>query len=425
MTGGSGNDTFNVDSGTDTITDLTTGDILVVSSGATANATNISAFVATSSTSNSGTTNLTTANGGGTIDVGNSTTGAYSLTGLAGADTLKGNGNIDIINGGSGNDTIDGRGGNDHINAGDGDDTIIISSAGDGNGDTIDGGNGTNTLQLSAGSHTFSNDASIQNVQTIVLNASGSTINLTGQTEGLTITGGASNDIITAGSGVDIINGAGGADTITGANGSDIISLGNSDSSVDTVVFDEASGMDTIKEFTAGASGDIMKYTHTLQDSESSQNIAIGSDNTDEILSVDFIIGSLHSSTDITQLVIGFTTAVTQNGLTSGSSIDFTGIGVSSSQIVGAIEMSLENTNAGSGNGLLSGVSGTQVIQGDINETKLLLFTDGGSGSAEDVAIIRYSEGSTSETDFSGELTLTSVLQSVDISTLTHENFFG
>ena len=180
--------------------------------------------------------------------------------------------------------------------------------------------------------------------------------------------------------------------------------------------------MDTIKEFTAGASGDIMKYTHTLQDPESSQNIAIGSNNTDEILSVDFIIGSLHSSTDITQLVIGFTTAVTQNGLSSGSSIDFTGIGVSSSQIVGAIEMSLENTNAGSGNGLLSGVSGTQVMQGDINETKLLLFTDGGSGSAEDVAIIRYSEGSTSETDFSGELTLTNVLQSVDISTLTHEN---
>ena len=132
MTGGSGNDTFNVDSGTDTITDLSTGDILVVSSGAIANATNISAFVATGSTSNSGTANLTTANSGGTIDVGNSTTGAYNLTGLAGADTLKGNSNNDTINAGSGNDTIDGRGGNDIINAGDGDDTIIVSSAGQG-----------------------------------------------------------------------------------------------------------------------------------------------------------------------------------------------------------------------------------------------------------------------------------------------------
>ena len=47
------------------------------------------AFVATSSTSNSGTANLTASNSGGTIDVGNSTTGAYNLTGLAGSDTLK------------------------------------------------------------------------------------------------------------------------------------------------------------------------------------------------------------------------------------------------------------------------------------------------------------------------------------------------
>ena len=48
LTGNGGADTFNVDSGTDTITDLVTSDILVVSSGATANAANITAFVATS-----------------------------------------------------------------------------------------------------------------------------------------------------------------------------------------------------------------------------------------------------------------------------------------------------------------------------------------------------------------------------------------
>ena len=56
---------------------------------------------------------------------------------------------------------------------------------------------------------------------------------------------------------------------------------------------------------------------------------------------------------------------------------------------LGAIETSLENKNAsGSGNGLLSGASSQAVLNGEANETKLLLFTDGGSGSNEDVAVV-------------------------------------
>ena len=51
-------DTFNVD-GTDTVVDLTTNDILVVTGSATANAANITAFVATNGTKNiSGAANL-------------------------------------------------------------------------------------------------------------------------------------------------------------------------------------------------------------------------------------------------------------------------------------------------------------------------------------------------------------------------------
>ena len=114
-------------------------------------------------------------------------------------------------------------------------------------------------LQLSAGSHAFSNDASIQNIQTITLNASGTNVDLTGQTEGLTITGGAGNDIIIAGSGNDIITGAGGSDTITGAGGSDTISLGSSDSASDIVIFSASSGADIIQQFNTGSSnGDIL-----------------------------------------------------------------------------------------------------------------------------------------------------------------------
>ena len=81
----------NVDAGTDTVTDLATGDDLVVSSGATANATDITAFVADSDTVNSGTATLTAVSTGGTIDLtsaGGST--GYTIVSGAGTDTLKG-----------------------------------------------------------------------------------------------------------------------------------------------------------------------------------------------------------------------------------------------------------------------------------------------------------------------------------------------
>ena len=192
------------------------------------------------------------------------------------------------------------------------------------------------------------------------------------------------------------------------------------------MIFSASSGMDIIKQFNAGASnGDILKYTGNLSDVEGTANTSNGSDGNDDLISADFTVNTTNSSLDITKLVIGFNTAVTQNGLSSGTTIDFTGAGVSSSIILGAIESSLENTNSGSGSGLLSGASGAQVIQGGTDETKFLLFTDGGSGAAEDVAVVLYDEGNEVEQDFNSELTLTGVLKSVDIATLTHDNFWG
>ena len=86
FTGGPGNDVFNVDAGTDSITDLggSSGgdaDILVVSSGSTANVNNIISFIATSDTVNSGTANLTAHSTGSTIDLNSSASGTYTITG--------------------------------------------------------------------------------------------------------------------------------------------------------------------------------------------------------------------------------------------------------------------------------------------------------------------------------------------------------
>lgn len=131
VTGGAGDDvyeptggdnTFNVDAGTDTIggpAGLDTGDVLVVSTGATAEAAGIIGFVATADTVNNGTANLSTDVGGGEINVALAGgTSGFNLLGGVGADTLTGGANADVINGGGSTqvanpDTLTGNGGAD------------------------------------------------------------------------------------------------------------------------------------------------------------------------------------------------------------------------------------------------------------------------------------------------------------------------
>ena len=86
--------------------DLTTGDDLIVTSGATATANNVSAFVADSDTTNAGTATINAASGGSTITMTDSASGAYTLAGGAGVDNLTGGTGNDIITGAGGNDVL-------------------------------------------------------------------------------------------------------------------------------------------------------------------------------------------------------------------------------------------------------------------------------------------------------------------------------
>ncbi|HEY9079340.1 FecR domain-containing protein [Magnetovibrio sp.] len=131
LTGGAGNDTFNVTVGTDTITDLGgasggQSDVLVVNSGATANATLNGSFSATSSTANNGTAVITSASAAiGTINLNAATgsngftvnnasaTGATTITGSTKGDTITASSHGDTITGGAGNDTLTGGSGAD------------------------------------------------------------------------------------------------------------------------------------------------------------------------------------------------------------------------------------------------------------------------------------------------------------------------
>ena len=132
--------------GTDTITDLSDGDILKITAGNTANATGISGFTATSATINNSDVNkgnLTADNSGVTIDLGLVASGnGFSITGGTGADTLKGSSGNDIILGGNDGDTLQGNAGDDSLTGGAGNDTMT----GNAGADTFNVDSGTDTV---------------------------------------------------------------------------------------------------------------------------------------------------------------------------------------------------------------------------------------------------------------------------------------
>ena len=179
-----------------TITDLSSNDVLIVGSGATANASNISSFTANSSTTNAGTANLTAASSGATINVSSAGSGGFNLIGGAGTD---------ILTGGSGVDTF------------------TVAASGEANSDTLNGGGGTDSLVLSGGTHIFSDNSKISNIESVTLNNSGTDLNLSSQSEGFTIVGAAGVDVIRGGAGNDNITGNGSSDTFHILSGTDTV----------------------------------------------------------------------------------------------------------------------------------------------------------------------------------------------------------
>ncbi|MDC6471618.1 hypothetical protein PQZ11_01000 [Luminiphilus sp.] len=147
LTGGTGNDQFTAQAGTNVITDLATGDIVDVASGATATATLAGNFVATTASQNLGSAAadlaITAAAGGSVIDMDLMTVTTAASDGV----TLIGAGGVDTITGSDGDDSITGGAGADTISPGAGDDTVYYSATTDagtagslvvGAGDAID-----------------------------------------------------------------------------------------------------------------------------------------------------------------------------------------------------------------------------------------------------------------------------------------------
>jgi Ca2+-binding RTX toxin-like protein len=178
----------------------------------------------------------------------------FSLSGLAGDDTLTGAGGADFLGGGDGNDTLTGADGDDFLDGGTGADTLDA-----GNGmDFLNGGTGADTLDAGIGNDFLSGDAFTGQEAPDTLNggAGADTLSFAGTPGGDELIATAPDGSFTAGGLTDTytgierfsLSGLAGDDTLTGADGDD--SLGG------------GSGNDTL----TGADGDDFLFGETPTD---------------------------------------------------------------------------------------------------------------------------------------------------------------
>ena len=236
LTGGGGSDTFNADAGADTIPDLSSSDVLIVATGATATATVTAAFTAGAGTINNGIANLTS-NGFGVNLAAVSGGNGFTITNTGAGAILVGSSAADTIVGGSGNDNITGGGGNDTISGGGGTDTFNVDSGADGISDLggsevliVSAGataNATVTTPYIPGSGTVNNGIASLTTNGLGIDLStltaGNGFTITNTGVGARIIGGSGNDTITGGNGNDTISGGNGNDTINGGGGDDVL----------------------------------------------------------------------------------------------------------------------------------------------------------------------------------------------------------
>ncbi|MFM1887602.1 MAG: hypothetical protein RL026_2759 [Pseudomonadota bacterium] len=187
------------------------------------------------------TVTLGAANPQNTIGAGSDTvTGFENLVGSAFNDTLSGDGNANVLEGGLGNDVINGQGGTDTVSYSRATSSVVASLA-------------VTTAQNTGGAGIDT----ITNVEN--LTGSGYGDRLTGSGGNNVIDGGAGMDNLVGGGGNDTIIGGAGNDTIDGGTGTDVFSLSGSRS--DYSITSSRTGTRTFVFLTNKITGEVDQIT--------------------------------------------------------------------------------------------------------------------------------------------------------------------
>ena len=196
-----------------------------------------------------------TLKGSGVVDVINGKRGDDKIYGDGNNDKLSGGSGHDLLSGGSGQDILSGNYGNDVISGGDGSDTAYGGSGkdrikGEKHNDLIKGGWGDDVLD--GGAH-----------HDIIFGGTGSDKVFGGDGDDR-LFGGSGRDIVTGGSGEDRLSGGGGHDRLSGGSWSDVLHGNRGDDTLnggsgndklfggigaDTFVFGKGNGVDIVKDF--------------------------------------------------------------------------------------------------------------------------------------------------------------------------------
>ena len=213
LNGELGNDTYFVDSLTDTVTEAT-------GEGKDTVFANLSYLIG----ANEEVEVLTLIGTGDFNLTGNKF--ANSINGNTGSNVLSGGGGNDTLNGGDGDDALDGGIGNDAMTGGKGNDFYKVDSAGD--KVTEAANQGIDELFSSIASFTLV--ANVENLELIgsALNGTGNTLSnrLTGNLADNKLDGGGGNDFLIGRDGKDVLIGGAGNDTLGGGIGDDAMTGG-------------------------------------------------------------------------------------------------------------------------------------------------------------------------------------------------------
>lgn len=174
-----------------------------------------------------------------------------NVTGTAFNDSIRGNNDANVINGGVGNDNLRGEGGDDTINGGEGNDTISDT----GGNNTIDAGEGNNRVTTGSGDDSITTGSGNDKVEddggSNTVNAGAGNNSIKTEAGDDTITTGAGNDSITDEGGTNIINAGDGNNRITTGEGDDTVTTGSGNDTVTTRggndVIDTDGGNDNIR----------------------------------------------------------------------------------------------------------------------------------------------------------------------------------